>query len=69
MKEIDLIIISLLNKKGAHAKCNIAMILAMSNLNKLKMLDYLVRINNAGIIPSDKRVRKKINEILGGDIK
>lgn len=69
MKKIDKVILSFLNKEGVKAETNIALILMMSNEDKIKMLKFLVVLYyKYGIIPSDNRVRSEIKEIIGKDI-
>lgn len=69
MNELDMVIIYFLNKTGIEAKNNIAIIMLMNNKDKLRILNFLANLHSIGIIPSNRRVRRKINEILGGDIK
>lgn len=68
MEQIDVIILKFLNRKGKMARNNIALIMHMTKTEKIKILKYLIELYQSNILPSDKRVRKKISEILGGDI-
>ena len=68
MKEIDVVILSLINKDGKKAKENIVKILCMNNKEKIKLLNYLYNLFiNYNIIPSDERLEGEISKIIKED--